>query len=390
MVQRSSPKYRFPWRPGNEFRLHKDGDRFYPAMLNAIRHAQRYILLEIYLVESGAVVSRFVDALTTAAESGISVYMLLDAHGARGLARADQQRLHASGVNLIFYNPLRFLQLRRYLFRDHRKILVADGEVVFVGGAGISDNFDPGARPNRYWRETMVEVRGENTADWVKAFKSTWNRNSERALHYLPSPHMKPTGHQRGRVTLSPVRGVREIRRALINRVRQARVRVWLATAYFVPSRKIRRALRRAAKRGVDVRLLLPGSHIDHPSVRLAGRRFYTRLLHNGVRVFEYEPRFLHHKVILCDDWTSIGSSNVDRWNLRWNLEANQEIDDPSFAKDVEKMFMQDFSECLEIDYESWPQRTRYGRLLEWFWGVIDRRLARLGIGQDHHHNSSD
>jgi phosphatidylserine/phosphatidylglycerophosphate/cardiolipin synthase-like enzyme len=152
---------------------------------------------------------------------------------------------------------------------------------------------------------------------------------------------------------------------------------VWLATAYFIPSTKLRRALRRAASRGVDVRLLLPGPITDHPAVRYASRRFYARLLRYGVRIFEYQGRFMHTKVALADDWTTIGSSNVDRWNLRWNLEANQEIEDRGFAAQTLAMLQEDFTHCEEILYREWHRRSRLQRLREWLWGKVDRWLMQ-------------
>jgi phosphatidylserine/phosphatidylglycerophosphate/cardiolipin synthase-like enzyme len=154
---------------------------------------------------------------------------------------------------------------------------------------------------------------------------------------------------------------------------------VWFSTAYFVPSRSVLRALQRAAARGVDVRLLLPGPYTDHPAVRHAGRRFYGRLLRHGVRIHEYQPRFLHAKSVLCDHWVSIGSSNLDRWNLRWNLEANQEVDDAGFAAQVQAMFERDFADSLEIRYPEWHRRGLRERLREHLWGRVDMLLESLG-----------
>jgi phosphatidylserine/phosphatidylglycerophosphate/cardiolipin synthase-like enzyme len=168
-----------------------------------------------------------------------------------------------------------------------------------------------------------------------------------------------------------------EIKRSLINRIRNAERRVWIATAYFLPSWKIRRLLRHAAQRGIDVRLLLPGPHSDHPSVSHAGRRFYARLLHHGVRIFEYQPCFLHAKMLLCDEWLSVGSSNIDRWNLRWNLEANQELLDGELVEQAVELFERDYGNSEEITDTMWQARPWYRRLQEWFWGRVDRWLER-------------
>jgi len=136
--------------------------------------------------------------------------------------------------------------------------------------------------------------------------------------------------------------------------------------------------LRKAARRGVDVRLLLPGPITDHPSVRYAGRRFYHSLLRTVVRIFEYQPRFLHAKLLLCDDWVSLGSCNVDRWNLRWNLEANQEIEASQFAARVRELFATDFGVSAECHTQQWQLRSRYRKWQEWFWGRVDRLLEKM------------
>ena len=155
--------------------------------------------------------------------------------------------------------------------------------------------------------------------------------------------------------------------------------------AYFVPSWKLRRALRRAARQGADVRLLLPGPETDHPAVRIAGQRYYTSLLKSDIRIFEYQPRVLHSKALICDQWVSIGSSNFDRWNLRWNLEANQAVDDEQFAEEVARMFVDDFADSAEIKLESWRRRPGYRKWRERFWGRVDLWLHRLGRGRRNH-----
>jgi phosphatidylserine/phosphatidylglycerophosphate/cardiolipin synthase-like enzyme len=289
-------------------------------------------------------------------------------------------------VHLAFYNPLDWSRLIHFLRRDHRKILVVDAAVAFVGGAGLTDDFDPQVKAPLNWRETMVEVRGPVAQDWTQALLNNWHKVVAESLvprsftALAAQPHTDSPG-QCGRVVLSSFDGRRDVRRALTVRFRSAQRRLWLATAYFVPSWKIRRLLRRAASRGVDVRVLVPGPTVDHPAVRHAGRRFFGRLLHSGVRIYEYQPRFFHAKTVLCDDWASIGSSNVDRWNLRWNLEANQEVDDTQFAEAVAAMFARDLAASEEIDYQQWRTRSWLSRLQESFWGwidrVVDRRLQR-------------
>ena len=372
----SDTHYRFPWREGNRFELLVDGERFFPAMLHAIRLAEQHILLEIYLFESGDVAERFIDALLVAAGRGVAVYLLLDDFGARKLSTRDRQRLRNGGIRLSFYNPLRYGALRRNLFRDHRKLLVVDGRIAFTGGAGITDSFDTRGRPYG-WHEVMLRIAGPCVADWQQLFEQTWNNWVSPPLA-LPSPPITDySGSCPGRVVLNAPSRM-EIKRTLVKHIRNAEQRVWLATAYFIPSWKIRRLLRRAAHHGVDVRLLLPGPYTDHPAVRHAGRRFYSGLLRNGVRIYEYQPRFLHAKMLLCDDWLSVGSSNIDRWNLRWNLEANMEIIDADFSRNVEAMLVNDFAQSIEYTVKTWKQRSLWEKLREHFWKYIGLILNRL------------
>ena len=388
MNSRTSRNYRFPWRAGNRFAVLVDGTEFFPRMLQAIGSAQRYVLLEMYLIESGVVAGRFIDALLNAAERGVRVYLLFDDFGAIGLKHRDRQQLRHRNIRAVYYNPLAshswlynlykifWHHVYRGLYRDHRKLLLIDGEVAFTGGTGVVDQFDPPRHPEKRWRETMAEIHGPVLEDWQELFVEAWNRHTRDSLA-LPRVEVDAAGNgQQGRVTINEAHGWRGMRRSLIHQINQAEHKVWFATAYFVPAWNLRRALKRAARKGVDIRMLLPGPITDHPGARHAGRRYYRRLLNNGVRIFEYQPRFLHAKTVLCDDWVAIGSSNYDRWNLQWNLEATQEIHDQDLAARVEQIFEQDFLHCREYTYEDWCHRNWRLRLMEWFW----RRVELLSL----------
>jgi len=379
----NSSHFRFSWREGNQFELLIDGDQFFPAMLNAIEHANHYVALNMYLVISGNVADRFINALQQAAQRGVLVYITLDDFGASRMNKTDRERLNQPNIYLSFYNPVNYGRWFHNLFRDHRKLLLLDGTLAFVGGAGITDDFDPPDASALRWRETVVKISGSCVEDWRKLFVESWPIPAIRpampahpdTLNRTPS-----SSEMMGRVTLSHAATRQEIRRSVNRHLHGAEHRIWMTTAYFVPSWRMQWALRKAAKRGVDVRLLLPGKHSDHPAIRHAGRRFYFKLLQSGVRIFEYQPRFSHSKVLLCDQWSTIGSSNLDRWNLVWNLEANQEIDDPHFAHTVKQMFNNDFAQCIEIDVETWRKRPWHRRFLEWYWGWVDGLLYKFSI----------
>jgi cardiolipin synthase A/B len=375
-VPRAEAGTGWPWRPGNAFQFLADGPQYFPRMLEAIGGAGVYVLLEMYLISSGALASRFIEALCAARARGARVCVLLDGFGALGLSHADRRRLTAAGVELRIFNPLQLRQRLVNLRRDHRKLLLVDGRIAFVGGAGLTDDFsgDGGAPP---WHDVMLEIRGPVLSDWQRAFAGSWRRaGAELGLAAEVPCAPLPQGAA-GRLSLSEARQYSVLANGVLRRIDEARERAWIMSAYFVPSRRFRKALRRAARRGVDVRLLVPGARTDHPWVRQAARRFYGRMLRNGVRIFEYQPRMLHAKMILCDEWVSVGSSNLDRWSLRWNLEANQEVADARFAETAAALFTRDFRASRAISRRYWRQRAWLDRLRESIAGALDRQLDR-------------
>jgi phosphatidylserine/phosphatidylglycerophosphate/cardiolipin synthase-like enzyme len=366
-----------PWRQGNHFQLLSDGERFFARMLESIEQAREYVLLEMYLVESGQVADRFIDAFVHAIQRGARVLMLLDAFGASGLSASDRQRLLEAGAQLRFYNAMGWRKRLANLARDHRKLLLVDGRVAFVGGAGLTDQFAAGGGAGTPWREVMLEIRGPVLADWQDMFAAGWRKAGGEWMQPNSPAHDTVADGAAGRVALSAGWHRSVLANSVVHRIETARQHVWMMSAYFVPSRRFRKALRRAVRRGVDVRLFVPGPLTDHPWVRHAARRFYGKLLRNGVRIFEFQPRVLHAKMILCDDWVSVGSSNLDRWGFKWNLEANQEIEDRPFANTVAAVFEEDRGQSLELDPRQWPRRGWLNRFREHVAGILDRGLER-------------
>lgn len=373
----------YPWREGNTFELMMDGDCFFPKMLQAMEQARTSIDIQLYLVESGHSTEKVTDILLRAVARGVRVRCRFDSLGSRELAEADRERLIQGGVELRFYNPLNLLGGRSNLHRDHRKLLIVDQRIVFIGGAGFTDEFcipDPGGRC--LWHEQMLEVGGPVVADWLEVFEQQWLATERRSgrqparLRRVRLPPHPPTGQGWARVSLTDGRTHRELVQALLASIARAQRQVWLATPYFAPTRRIRRALMDAARRGVDVRLLLCGEVTDHPAVRYAGQRYYKRLLAAGIRIFEYQPRFLHLKTVLVDDWVSLGSSNFDHWTLHWNLEANQNIVDSGMTRAVEESFAADFAESREWTLADWQALPWYHRLKIRLWGTINRAVA--------------
>lgn len=381
----------FTWRQGNRFELLVDAARFLPQMISAIETAQHYLLLEMYLIESGSVANRVIKALRQAADHGVKAYLLFDDYGAIGLKQADRDKLLHQNIYITYYNALHshstiynlyriFLRHSAHgLHRDHRKLLLVDGNVAFVGGTGLTDEFDPPQQSAKQWRETMVVIRGPVLQDWQQLFLQNWTDSAGREIEVPRASSVEFPHGQLGRVTVNQARHRSEILQSFKKQIHSAKKRVWFATAYLVPPRRLRKMLKRAARRGLDVRLLVPGPVTDHPGVRFASHRYYGRLLRNGVRIFEYQPRFFHAKTVLCDGWVAIGSSNFDHWNLRWNLEAAQEIIDEGFAAKVAMMFNADFANSAEINYRDWMQRNWLMRLRPWFWRLVERFSHTIG-----------
>ncbi|MCS4284723.1 phosphatidylserine/phosphatidylglycerophosphate/cardiolipin synthase-like enzyme [Pseudomonas sp. BIGb0278] len=375
----------FPWRDGNHFELLIDGPDFFPRMLHLIAEAERQVDLELYLVEAGTCAEAVVTVLEQAARRGVQVRCLFDDYGSLAFTTALRQRLLGAGVQLSWYNRLHWRRGVRNLYRDHRKILLVDSRWAVVGGTGVTDEFWQPQAERSEWHEVMVQIQGPVVSDWQLLFDRQWHANDRRTAWRPPAgfglprlPKVPVQGQGMGRVAYADARQHRDILHSLVRALNSGQQRIWLATPYFLPTWSVRRSLRRAASRGIDVRLLLTGPRTDHPSVRYAGHRYYPRLLRAGVRIFEYQPCFLHLKMVVVDDWVSVGSCNFDHWNLRFNLEANIEALDPSLTAAVSASFERDFALSEEVDLAHWNARPLWRRVKQRIWGWMDRLVANL------------
>lgn len=358
----------FPWRAQNKFSLLVDSKDFYPAMLDAIDNARHYILIEQYIIESGIVFNEFANHLIKARQRDVRVYIIADDFGSQKLNQPDRDHLLANDIQLVFFNPTTWSSVYRSLRRNHRKLMVIDNQAAFVGGANISDTYLDSHSRYPGWHDVMVHIRGEIISDWTNSFEHIWKEVTNQSL-YLPELNIQPLGDNTGRVCVAYGFLHNEITRSAILHIKKSDKRVWIASPYFVTTRRMRHMLKRAAQRGIDVRLLLPGPISDHRWISQAARRYYHRMLHNGIKIYEYQPRFIHAKLIMCDDWVSIGSSNLDRWNQHWNYDANQSILHSSFTEKVVKLFEDDFAQSTLITLQEWGKRPRLQRTYEWLSG---------------------
>ncbi|MFV1983507.1 MAG: phosphatidylserine/phosphatidylglycerophosphate/cardiolipin synthase family protein, partial [Thiohalomonadales bacterium] len=305
---------------------------------------------------------------------------LFDSFGSKGISNKDLSSLNTKNIQIQFYNRIKYYKLLKNLFRDHRKLYIIDRNHVFIGGAGLSDHFD--SNNQQAWHDIMLSIKGEVTQDWFLLFQKNWTKSNKLALeNFVNGDNISAantTLNQTGKVISLTVPHKQEIKKYLLREIHKSKETVWLTTPYFIPSRKLRRSLIRAAQRGVDVKLLLPGKITDHPAVRIIGQRYYAQLLRNGVQIFEFSLHFSHAKVLLCDQWSTTGSSNFDRWNFKWNLEANQAISDSDFSRTIKHWFEQELKKCDAISYELWRNRSKWQHSKEWFWGIIIKMLEKL------------
>lgn len=370
----------FPIRKNNQFELLVNASTFYPAIIDTINQAKTEVIIENYLTTSGKIFSQFINALLQAAERNVKVYCLFDDFGSKGISRKDLSLLNTKNIHIQFYNRIKYQKYLNNLFRDHRKIYIIDRKKAFIGGAGLSDKFD--CDNANAWHDIMVSIQGDVIEDWLILFQSNWikyNKTSLKPITQLNDSTVENKHFsQQGQVIAFSTAHRHQLKKQLLNEINKSKKYIWLTTPYFVPSRKLRRSLIRAAQRGVDVKLLLPGKITDHPGVRIMGQRYYAQLLRHDVQIFEFTLHFSHAKVMLSDQWATTGSSNFDRWNFRWNLEANQAITDLEFSKILEQWFKQELKNCDEIIYQQWRNRSYWQRSKEWFWGGVVKILENL------------
>ena len=384
-----------PLVTGNKVTLLQDGPGTYAAMFEAIENARDHINLESYILEAEGPGEEFARRLVERAKAGVRVNVLYDSFGSIGTPAAYFEHLRSHGVSVCEYNPLRRLGnlLSRALhLRDHRKLMVVDGRIGFIGGVNISSVYSSGSSPiaslkgseaagdataqaqdKPGWRDTHVRVEGPIVAQLQRLFMRHWSRHSPIALrgtHYFPP--LAPVGTQR--VALAACDAGRRrnpFYRSLLSALDAAQQRIYLTTAYLVPTRRLMRSLVQAAKRGVEVHLLLPGVS-DFWAPLAAGRSHYTRLLRAGIHVHELHDTLLHAKTCVIDGlWTTVGSSNLDWRSFLHNAEANLIVLDDGLAREMEQAYEADLARAREIVRADWAHRGWRQRAME----IVARRF---------------
>ncbi len=349
---------------GNAVALLEDGREAYPAMLEAIASARHSVLLEMYTFASDATGRRFAAALAAKAKEGVTVRVMYDAAGSRDSATSIFQDLRAAGAFVTPFRPLGWYTWRK---RDHRKLLVVDGRVGILGGLNLSDEYSP---EGGNWRDAALRIEGPEVTDLVSIYAAVWREEEDDAL--FPKGPPPRAAAVAGGVDVAVMGSGRAVERRLIARhmlhaIRNARKRVWIANAYFVPSLPLLLALKRAARRKVDVRIVL-SVKTDAAPVYHASRSTFDGLLKAGVRIYEYPARVLHSKTMLVDEgWSMVGSANLDHLSLFHNYELSAVVLDAGIGARLARMYEDDFAASVEVKRPEWRRRPWPRKVAEEF-----------------------
>ncbi|MGJ4729228.1 cardiolipin synthase [Luteimonas sp. SDU101] len=354
--------------PGNRVQAFHNGDEIFPAMLEAIRAARHTITMETYIYWSGEIGREVADTLCERAKAGVRVHLVVDWAGSLKMEDDLLELMQEGGVRLERYRPLRWYNIGRLNNRTHRKLLVVDGRIGFTGGVGIADQWTGHAQDPDHWRETHFRVEGPVVAQMQAAFNDNWIKTTGELLNgeaYFPE--LAPVGDMDAHLFIaSPAGGSESMHMMYLTAVAAACTSIDLCAAYFVPDPLIAQALLAARKRGVRVRVLLPGEHIDSETVRYASKASWGELLAGGVEIHEYRPTMIHVKLLVVDgEMVSVGSTNFDIRSFRLNDEASLNVYDHAFAARMTEAFERDLEQARQYDLETWKRRPLRQKLAE-------------------------
>ena len=349
--------------PGNRVTTLINGDKIFPAMLEAIKNARQSITLETYIYWSGDIAHQFTRALCERAQAGVKTFVLIDGFGSAPIDADDLKSLQECGVQVhkyndfALYNPLTYFKLDH---RTHRKVLVVDGTIGFTGGVGIADIWAGNAQDPQHWRDTHYRLEGPAVAQLQATFADNWMRTTGDVLDgpdFFPT--LEPIGTQLAQVFKStPEFDAVTVELLMILSFAHAGKNIRIESPYFVLDDQTRKALIAGASRGVKIEIIVPGRHMDEKVVRSASRAGWGPLLKAGINIYEYQPTMIHSKLLIVDDlWVSIGSSNMDNRSFHINDEANLNVFDRDFADLQVNIFEADKDHARQVTLQEWENR---------------------------------
>jgi cardiolipin synthase len=362
---------------GNKVDIFTNGDCFYPAMLEAIRAATETINMECYIFKKGDIGDQFVEALSERARAGVRVTIVMDAIGSFGAFRRLRKPLRAAGARVKAYQRFMWYRLSRLNNRTHRELVVVDGTIAFVGGAGIADWWAKPMHGKAMWRDMMARIEGPVVSDVAGILAENW---MECCGEILTGPETYKPHRQAGDVAAfaiksSPADRATTSRALFQTLIEGANERIVIATPYFLPDKAFRNAIRRTVERGVQMTVIVPGPATDQKWVRLASRRLYGHLLSAGVRIYEYEPGMTHLKALIVDDlWAAIGTTNLDNRSFEHNDEVNVAFRDAGIAGRIMRDLTDDMTRSREIELKAWRRRPLWEKLIGTVAWILERQ----------------
>lgn len=335
---------------GNDITTLVNGTQIFPAMLSAIRSAKHSINFEDYWFSNGQIGREFTEALAERARAGVKVSAILDALGTYKMGGENLARLREAGVEAVKYHSIFWLDPRRYNHRTHRKLLIVDGKIAFVGGVGIADEWTGNADSPQHFRDNHYQVAGPVVAQLQAIFMANWLKTGGNVLHgadYFPP--LASTGPYLAQALRSSA-GNANLDLMYLLAIASAQKTLRIENPYFLPDDLTRKELVNAARRGVKVEIIVPGKLINKKIVRAASKRHWPELIKAGIKIYEYQPTMVHVKLIVVDDtFVSVGSGNFDNRSIQLNDEANLDVLDRDFAAQQTRLFEMDKKQSHEI-----------------------------------------
>ena len=367
-----------PLTKGNKVALLADGQATYAAMFKAIQTAKDHINVESYIIEDDDTGRQFANLLLQKQAEGVQVNVIYDSVGSMKTAASFFERLRDGGIQVVGFNPINPLEARGkwgLTHRDHRKILIADGKVAIIGGINISEVYSSSPFRRKqdekapiHWRDTDIQIEGPAVAEFQKLFLDTWLKQKGPNLsgrNYFPN--RKESGNALVRVVGSTPGETNRIPFIVyVSAIIFAEHSIHMTNSYFIPDDQIIKALTDAAERGVDVKIILPGT-TDSQVALYAQRYYYSELLKSGVKLYEHSTSLLHAKTAVVDKvWSTVGSTNMDNLSLLSNDEVNAIILSREFAVEMENMFVKDLADSRQIRWDEWKKRPVFQKLRTW------------------------
>jgi cardiolipin synthase A/B len=366
-----------PSSRGDRYEMLLNGDQIYPAMLEAIRSAQRRVNFLTYIYSPGEAANQFTSALADAGRRGVEVNVVVDAFGASDIPEDHIEQLQNAGVSVGHYRPVRWYSIQESNYRNHRKILVVDGEVAFTGGVGVADHWLGSAEDMDHWRDSQFRIRGPAVryveAVFYESLAQTLPRVKPKIGPAGDGLPPEPAGDAASVVVSSaPNGGSGGVKRLFLMTIGAAKRTLDITTPYFVVDDSTSWALEQARRRGVRIRILVEGELTDAKTVKWASRSDYDALLRQGIEIYEYQPTMMHAKTTVVDGrWSIIGSANFDNRSLDMNDEINVGIADPILAERLVVTFEDDLTRAKPLTLDLWRARPLHEKTNEKFWSLL-------------------